>query len=79
MPSSYAKKAWQQTQENNLIYVAITRAKQYLGYITSNEWKDEPNLVLPAKPVSVAQPAKVAQKAGKTKVAMKGFNPFTGS
>lgn len=30
MPSSYAKKGWQLEQENNLIYVAVTRAMQEL-------------------------------------------------
>ena len=30
MPSKYAKKDWQMAQENNLIYVAITRAKAEL-------------------------------------------------
>ena len=30
MPSHYAKQAWEMQQENNLIYVAITRAKNEL-------------------------------------------------
>lgn len=30
MPSKYAKKAWQRTQEDNLQYVAVTRAKKEL-------------------------------------------------
>jgi superfamily I DNA/RNA helicase len=30
MPSPYAKKAWEQQQERNIEYVAITRAKQEL-------------------------------------------------
>lgn len=30
MPSPYAKQAWQQGQENNLIYVAVTRAIDHL-------------------------------------------------
>lgn len=30
MPSKFARQAWQQQQENNLIYVAITRAKNAL-------------------------------------------------
>ena len=41
MPSKYARQAWQMRQENNLIYVAITRAKTHLTYITSNAWKEE--------------------------------------
>ena len=33
MPSVYARQQWQQDQENNLIYVAITRAKETLVYV----------------------------------------------
>ena len=33
MPSKYAKKDWEKEQEKNLEYVAITRAKSYLGYV----------------------------------------------
>lgn len=33
MPSKYAKTDWEKTQENNLIGVAITRAKQQLIYV----------------------------------------------
>jgi DNA helicase II / ATP-dependent DNA helicase PcrA len=39
MPSKYAKLDWQLKQEHNLMYVAITRAKLHLKYITSNGWK----------------------------------------
>ncbi len=35
MPSRYARKEWQLVQENNLFYVAITRAKKSLFYIDS--------------------------------------------
>ena len=35
LPSKYAKKPWQRVQENNLIYVAITRAKKSLFYVES--------------------------------------------
>lgn len=35
MPSKYARKPWQQQQEANLEYVAITRSKNYLGYVES--------------------------------------------
>lgn len=35
MPSKYATKRWQKVQEDNLIYVAITRSKSYLGYLSS--------------------------------------------
>ena len=34
MPSKYAKKDWEKEQERNLIYVAYTRAKSVLGFIT---------------------------------------------
>lgn len=35
MPSKFATKEWQKAQEENLKYVAITRAKSYLGYINT--------------------------------------------
>jgi superfamily I DNA/RNA helicase len=41
MPSKYARKEWQQLQEKNLIYVAITRAKSFLGFIRSGTFADE--------------------------------------
>lgn len=41
MPSRYAKQAWQLEQEDNLGYVATTRARSELYYINSNNWKDE--------------------------------------
>lgn len=34
MPSKHAKKEWEKTAEANLIYVAITRAKKTLNYIS---------------------------------------------
>lgn len=34
MPSKYAKDTWELEQEQNLIYVAYTRAKKVLGFIT---------------------------------------------
>lgn len=40
MPSKMAKKAWEHTQESNLIYVAYTRAKNKLGFIDDNEIDD---------------------------------------
>jgi superfamily I DNA/RNA helicase len=39
MPSRYAVQAWQKTQEQNLLYVAVTRAKLRLVYINSECWK----------------------------------------
>jgi superfamily I DNA/RNA helicase len=37
MPSKWARKAWEIEQENNLIYVAYTRAKKLLGFIDNYE------------------------------------------
>lgn len=37
LPSKYAIHEWQKIQENNLIYVAITRSMNYLGYIDTPE------------------------------------------
>jgi superfamily I DNA/RNA helicase len=34
MPSKWAKKDWMKIQENNLVYVAITRAKLHLVEVT---------------------------------------------
>jgi superfamily I DNA/RNA helicase len=40
MPSKYAKLDWQIEQENNLMYVAYTRAKSTLGFINDYDaWK----------------------------------------
>lgn len=38
MPSRIAKKDWEIKSENNLIYVAITRAKKTLNFIDENEF-----------------------------------------
>lgn len=43
MPSKYAKQDWELEQEENLRYVAYTRAKSYLGFIDKeifDAWKD---------------------------------------
>ena len=37
MPSSLAVSDWEKEQEENLIYVAITRAKQKLGFVSEKE------------------------------------------
>lgn len=37
MPSSLAKKDWEKKSEQNLIYVAYTRAKKKLGFISEEE------------------------------------------
>ena len=39
MPSKFATLAWQQQQEANLHYVAITRAKHAVYYIDADRWK----------------------------------------
>ena len=39
MPSKFARKPWQVKQENNLIYVAVTRALESLCYIESRRLK----------------------------------------
>lgn len=39
MPSRWAAQEWQKIQEQNLLYVAVTRAKLNLVYITSDCWK----------------------------------------
>ena len=39
MPSKWAAQDWQKVQERNLIYVAVTRAKNKLVYIYSDSWK----------------------------------------
>lgn len=39
MPSKLAKKDWEQQQEINLMYVAYTRAKHVLGFVSENEIK----------------------------------------
>lgn len=39
MPSKLAKKDWEKTAEQNLIYVAYTRAKKKLGFISEQEIK----------------------------------------
>jgi len=39
MPSRWATQEWAKTQEQNIIYVAVTRAKHRLVYINSECWK----------------------------------------
>src|SRR5215468_2155838 len=39
MPSRWAQQDWQKVQEQNLIYVAVTRSKNTLVYIQSECWK----------------------------------------
>ncbi len=44
MPSVYAKKDWEKQQERNLMYVAYTRAKSLLGFITDfDAYNDVPS------------------------------------
>lgn len=42
MPSKYAKKEWEKISENNLKYVAVTRAKKTLNFICEKQFS--PNL-----------------------------------
>lgn len=41
LPSKFAKQPWQRAQEENLAYVARTRAQIDLRYIKSGNWKEE--------------------------------------
>lgn len=41
MPSRWAKQDWQIQQEFNLMYVAVTRAKENLFYVNSGCWREE--------------------------------------
>lgn len=41
MPSRWAAAPWEQIQEQNIIYVAITRARLDLKYINSGNWRKE--------------------------------------
>ena len=41
IPSRYATQDWQLEQENNLMYVAITRSMDYLGFINSPDEENE--------------------------------------
>lgn len=41
MPSKWARQDWQRQQEYNIIYVAITRAKESLCYISLENWKEK--------------------------------------
>lgn len=44
MPSKYARKDWERKQESNLIYVAYTRAKSVLGFVTDfDAYSDKSN------------------------------------
>lgn len=50
MPSKYAKSGWQLAQEQNLAYVAVTRAQLNLFYITSGRWKKMESVKLITQP-----------------------------
>jgi DNA helicase-2/ATP-dependent DNA helicase PcrA len=41
IPSRWATQPWELTQERNLLYVAVTRAKLHLKYINSDHWFDK--------------------------------------
>ncbi len=40
LPSPWARQQWQRQQEDNLYYVAVTRARHALYFIESNQWKE---------------------------------------
>jgi DNA helicase II / ATP-dependent DNA helicase PcrA len=40
MPSRWAQQSWAKVQEQNIIYVAVTRAKRTLVYISTECWKE---------------------------------------
>lgn len=40
VPSPYAEQDWEKRQERNLQYVAVTRAKENIKYIKTNNWKE---------------------------------------
>lgn len=65
MPSKYARKDWEKQQEQNLIYVAYTRAKSVLGFITDfDAYKDHESQQGNAKEVKESQ--FVGEVGGKT-------------
>jgi superfamily I DNA/RNA helicase len=41
MPSPWARQEWQQKQEKNIQFVAVTRAKKELAYIKLDNWQDK--------------------------------------
>lgn len=43
MPSKWARQTWQMEQEENLMYVAFTRAKQHLGVVEDWHYKNRNN------------------------------------
>lgn len=56
MPSKWARQEWQQQQERNIAYVAVTRAKSSLIYITSKGFVDKVKQL--RQPVQAAEPVK---------------------
>lgn len=79
MPSKWAtRQEWMMEQEENLIYVAITRAKLNLRYIVSDQWTDNPRLHLEMKdrpaPVPAATTSSKPKRGRQPK--MEAFNPF---
>lgn len=58
MPSKWAKKEWQKEQEANLQYVAFTRAKLELYFVTSDFLRDcAPGIEGSATAATPARPA----------------------
>ncbi|HVN78557.1 MAG TPA: ATP-dependent helicase [Terriglobia bacterium] len=59
MPSPWARQAWQKDQEQNIAYVAVTRSKSELYYITVNGLTEE----TPQKTVAVSEAEKQPEVA----------------
>jgi superfamily I DNA/RNA helicase len=47
LPSKWAKQPWQLVQEDNLAYVAYTRAQNYFGFISDWSGQDQANEMIP--------------------------------
>lgn len=66
MPSKYAKQEWQVEQERNLIYVAVTRAKQHLQMVTVGDGRDTSKAPRPASTQSASVQDDMVPVLGKT-------------
>jgi superfamily I DNA/RNA helicase len=73
MPSKFAKQEWQKIQENNIIYVAFTRAVLELYFINSDCWNDKVSFSAPVKAPEVKK--EIVVKPVPSRVSAK-INPF---